>query len=180
VQEAVRGAFAFGGLRTPEQDVLLLAEELVEVATRALSPGINEPFTANRCLDWLGGALEALAQRDAPDPRRCDESGALRVLVHPTTFADFADATFGALRPYLSADRNSALHAFRVIGRIARVALSDEARIALRHHADVLLEGCEARFGQAEDLREARDRHRRVLVALTEPARYDPVPEPVE
>ena len=170
---AVRTAFAFGGMRTPEQDVLLLAEELVEIATRALSPGINEPFTANRCLDWLGGALEALVQQDVPDPRRCDEDGTLRVVVRPTTFADFAESIFGALRPYLTADRNAALHAFKVIGEIGGVAESAEARGVLRHHADALFEGCEGRFHQDTDLEEVRQRHRAVLGVLRGEEAYD-------
>ena len=171
--EAVRSAFAFGGLRTPEQDVLLLAEELVEIATRALSPGINEPFTANRCLDWLGGALEALVQRAPPDPRRCEEDGTLRVVVRPTTFADFAESIFGALRPYLTSDRNAALHAFKVLGEIAGVAASAEARGILRHHADAIFEGCEARLGQATDLDEVRQRHRAVRGVLRGEEAYD-------
>ena len=170
---AVRSAFAFGGLRTPEQDVLLLAEELVEIATRALSPGINEPFTAMRCLDWLGGALEALVQHAPPDPRCWDEKGTLRVIVRPTTFADFAESIFGSLRPYLTADRNAALHTFKVIGEIAGVAESAETRGILRHHVDALFEGCEARLTQATDLDEIRQRHRAVRSVLRGEEAYD-------
>ena len=170
---AVRAAFAFGGMRTPEQDVLLLAEELVEIATRALSPGINEPFTANRCLDWLGGALEALVQRAPPDPRRCDADGTLRVVMRATTFTDFAESIFGALRPYLTADRNAALHAFKVLGEIASVAESAEARGVLRHHADALFEGCTVRLGQKIDLEEVRQRHRVLRGVLRGEEAYD-------
>lgn len=45
--------------------------QLVEIAMRALSPSINEPFTAVVCVDRLGSALSRLAQRDI----RCAREG---------------------------------------------------------------------------------------------------------
>ena len=56
----IRAAFVFGARRTPSQDVLFLIDQLVEVATRALSPGVNDPFTAIYCINWLTAALGQL------------------------------------------------------------------------------------------------------------------------
>ncbi|MGJ3627243.1 DUF2254 family protein [Sphingomonas sp. MMS24-JH45] len=52
------------------QDLRFLIDELVEIAARALSPGVNDPFTANSCLDWLGAAMSDLARRDLPSRLR--------------------------------------------------------------------------------------------------------------
>ncbi|WP_051121200.1 DUF2254 family protein [Sphingomonas elodea] len=52
----LQGAFALGAQRTALQDLRFLIDELVETADRALSPGINDPFTAVTCMDWLGAA----------------------------------------------------------------------------------------------------------------------------
>ena len=41
-------------------------QQLVEIAAHALSPGINEPFTALTCIDWLGGSLRGVLRRDLP------------------------------------------------------------------------------------------------------------------
>jgi uncharacterized membrane protein len=46
---ALRGAFAIGSRRTALQDLRFLIDELVEIAARALSPGVNDPFTAQSC-----------------------------------------------------------------------------------------------------------------------------------
>ncbi len=54
---AIRGLFYFGTRRTLVQDVEFGIDQLVEVAVRALSPGINDPFTAINCIDRLGAAL---------------------------------------------------------------------------------------------------------------------------
>ena len=52
--------------RTALQDLRFLLDELVEIAARALSPGVNDPFTAVTCLDWLGAALSDLSPAFAP------------------------------------------------------------------------------------------------------------------
>ena len=54
--------YALGVSRTEHQNVLFLIDQLVEMLARALSPGINDPFTAINCLNWLHNALR-VAQR---------------------------------------------------------------------------------------------------------------------
>ena len=80
----VRFAFAWGRQRTGRQDVRFLLNELVEIAARALSPGVNDPFTAMSCLDWLGDGLKRMGDRDVPEADRFDEEGNLRVVAEPT------------------------------------------------------------------------------------------------
>jgi uncharacterized membrane protein len=60
----VRDAFTIGSSRTPSQDPQFLIDELVEIALRALSPGVNDPFTAITSLHWLGAATAELGRRD--------------------------------------------------------------------------------------------------------------------
>ncbi|MBA2935187.1 DUF2254 domain-containing protein [Sphingomonas sp. CGMCC 1.13654] len=118
---AIRGCFAVGSRRTPLQDLRFLIDELVEIAARALSPGVNDPFTASTCLDWLGAALADVARRSLPSRLRADEKGALRVIAHPVDFAGFMDRGFGALAQYASQDRIAAL---RFLGALGEVAMS--------------------------------------------------------
>ena len=86
--DAIRDAFGIGSRRSALQDLRFLIDELVEIAARALSPGVNDPFTAVTCLDWLGAALSDLAGRELPSHLRVDEDGALRVIAHPETFGE--------------------------------------------------------------------------------------------
>lgn len=121
---ALRSAFASGSRRTALQDLRFLIDELVEIAARALSPGVNDPFTANSCLDWLGAALADLAARDLPSRLRADEDDRVRVIAHPVTFAGFVDRAFGALSQYASADM---IAGKRFLAALGDVALSCEA-----------------------------------------------------
>ncbi len=80
VFEKINAAFVFGNQRTGTQDVEFSVQQLVEIALRALSPGINDPFTAIACVDRLGSALCRLARRDMPSAHRFDEQGRLRLV----------------------------------------------------------------------------------------------------
>lgn len=143
VCDEIRLAFAWGRRRSPAQDYMFLVDELVEIAARALSPGVNDPFTAIGCLDWLGGAVAAFASREEPDPLRLDDDGRLRVIARPTTFPEFVDAAFGQLRPYVASDRNASLHFLGVLGDLATTVEGDARREILRNHATSLLEAAE-------------------------------------
>ena len=54
---AIREATALGPTRVSTEDLEFAVRQLVEVAVRALSPGINDPHTAVAVLDRLGAAL---------------------------------------------------------------------------------------------------------------------------
>ena len=165
--DAIRTAFAWGRQRTARQDVRFLVNELVEIAARALSPGVNDPFTAISCLDWLSASLKDLAARDFPGAQRYDDDGRLRVVAFPTTFDDFVGGVYAQLRPYLSADRNAALHALKTIGEVAGRITDDSQRDALRHQADALLDGCESNLSLEADRLSVRKRHREVTRLLS-------------
>lgn len=140
VASALRDAFGIGAKRTALQDLRFLIDELVEIAARALSPGVNDPFTAVTCLDWLGAALSDLARRDIPSPLRTDENGALRVIAHPETFGSFLDRSFGALAQYCASDMVAALRYIRALGEVA-LSCDTPARLrAIEGYADKLEE----------------------------------------
>ena len=145
---ALGTAFAIGSRRTGMQDLRFLIDELVEIAARALSPGVNDPFTANSCLDWLGAALSDLARRDLPSRLRADEDGQLRVIAHPLTFAGFIDRGFGALAQYASADMIAGKGFLAALGDVAlgcdapaRIAVLAAQASAFRDLADGALKG---------------------------------------
>jgi uncharacterized membrane protein len=80
VVEAIREACIIGQKRTPAQDLEYGIRQLVEIAMRALSPSINDPFTAIVVIDRLGAALEdILARQPLPCVLR-DEDGEIRVI----------------------------------------------------------------------------------------------------
>lgn len=133
--EELRECFTAGKKRTPEGDIMFLVSELVEIAARALSPGVNDPMTAVTCLDWLGAGGTEFAQRRLPDPVRVDDDGEPRVVALPSGFADFLQRSFGRVRPYAAADAIAALHFLRVLGEIGAACRDREQLQQLRRQA---------------------------------------------
>ncbi len=162
----IHTSFAWGRSRTPVQDTRFLINELVEIAARALSPGVNDPFTAMSCLDWLGAALKRMAGRDFPSEARYSEDGTLRLIARPTTYAHLVDAVFGQLRPYVSADRNAALHALKIIGEVGGQTDDDAAREVLRREAEAINAACRTTLATARDCEQVEARYRTVARIL--------------
>ncbi|MEZ5825515.1 MAG: DUF2254 domain-containing protein [Geminicoccaceae bacterium] len=98
VEEAVRAAFVFGPKRTSAQDIEFALRGLVEIALRALSPGINDPFTANACIDQIGSALVKLMHGPDTPENLADDNGVACLFIREPMLADFAATGFNAIR----------------------------------------------------------------------------------
>jgi uncharacterized membrane protein len=87
--------------RTPQKDAAFGFRQLVDIAARALSPGVNDPTTAVEALDRLHDLLRSLVRRAIPSPARVDKDGRLRLFLPRPDFADYVQLSFeeiGALR----------------------------------------------------------------------------------
>jgi uncharacterized membrane protein len=162
--DEIRAAFVLGTQRTHLQDVEFSIRQLVEVAVRALSPGINDPFTAVNCIDRIAAALCRLAERSFPSPLRRDEEGKLRVIARPVTFSRIVSAAFDPIRHYGRTSPPVVLRLLEVIAVIASRVQREEDRETLVNQA-VMIER-DAR----EAIPEEADRaavHERFIKALS-------------
>ena len=107
LQEKVSEALVTHFERTEREDVAFGLRQLVDVAVKALSPGVNDPTTAVHALNHLSALLCELLQRDLMPRAVCDEAGAVRVLLAQHSFGDLLDLAvcqpriFGATDPYV-------------------------------------------------------------------------------
>jgi len=129
----LQGAFVIGQERTPEQDLQFSTRRIVEIAQRALSPGINDPTTALYCIDRLSDTLGRLAERDIPSPCRFDGSGGLRVVTDVISLEELACPAFAAIARYGLKDADviaRLLEAMDALGQMAQPR-SRQAIVAL-------------------------------------------------
>ncbi len=94
---ALQGTFSISRYRTMEQDAAFGIRQIVDVALKALSPGINDTTTAVMCVDYLSAILARLALRQVPSSRRY-EDGELRVMTIGPTFASLLTEAFDQIR----------------------------------------------------------------------------------
>ena len=105
VMEDVTDKFLIGGERTPAQDVRYQFQQLTDVIVRALSPGINDPFTAINGIDEITTGATELARRDRVAQMRVDDEGKLRLVLPVATLMEILDETVGHIAVYAAGDR---------------------------------------------------------------------------
>ena len=149
--DQLNDAFVFGNQRTAAQDVEFSLHQLVEIAVRALSPGINDPFTAIACVDRLGSALCRLARRDAPSPLRYDDEGRLRLVASGSNFAGIVDAAFNQIRQSARSNPAVAIRMLDVIAQIAGHVQHPQDAACLQRHAGMIVRGAREAVPEAED-----------------------------
>ena len=129
--EKLRSTYAMGQDRTAHQNILFLADELVEILARALSPGINDPFTAINCINWFQSALKTMMDVVPPCPLRRDSEGHVRVISHPISFERFVSVICDQSRAYVATDRNTTLKMLTVLTELAAAATVDVHKVVL-------------------------------------------------
>lgn len=153
-----------GAARTPDQDFEFAIRHLVEVAVRALSPGVNDPFTALAVIDRLRGGIARLARRQLPDPTMRDDKGTLRVVRRVSDFPGIVDAAFDQIRQSGARTPSVLIHMLRAIGALAEHLETEAQRAALRRH--VRLIRAAVGDGDAGDDADVDREYRRALIAL--------------
>ncbi len=150
--EEVNAAFVFGDQRTATQDVEFSFHQLVEIAVRALSPGINDPFTAIACVDRLGSGLCRLAERDIPSGHRFDAHGRLRLVAPESSFADIVDTSLNQIRQSARSNPAVAIRMLDAIAQIATHVRHAQDAACLHRHAGMIIRGAREAVPEAEDL----------------------------
>ncbi len=141
--DQLRECFATGEERTEHQNVLFLVEQLSEVIARALSPGINDPYTAISCMNWFRTALmeylsheQCLRGKDIKDGN--DDTPVtwhrMRVQLKPVDLPRLCAAMFDQTRQYVAADRNVTLHNMALLAECAWYAGPGASRALLQDH----------------------------------------------
>ena len=167
--EKLNKAFALGPNRTMTADAGFGMDQLVEVASRALSPGINDPFTAISCLNRIGEALSRLATRPVPSPCRYDGDGVLRIVARPLLFPEMVHSAFDPIRQYGSGSFAVTLHLLETLEVVAAQATGEGNREALRRQAGLIHDGRSA-LSQPADREAVSERYARTMHSLSGPA----------
>jgi uncharacterized membrane protein len=158
-----------GDVRTAEDDIEFSVRQLVEVALRALSPAINDPFTAMAAVDWLGAALARLAAQEFPSRYRYDDAGRLRVVASVSTFGGIVHTIFSRIRHYGGTSPvvlNRLLEAVAAFG--PRVG-SEADRALVRGEIEAVLRMGRTMLSSEADLAELELRYRNAAASLGHP-----------
>lgn len=150
------------------QDIEFSIHQLVEVAAPALSPGINDPFTAITCIDRLGSVLGRVCSKKFPSDRRCDDQDNIRLMTKPFTFAGITNAAFDQFRQYGQSNAAVTIRLLEIIKIIARLARNRQQRQALFRQAQMIERVSRESLPDENDKKDMKVRYQALLDIINE------------
>jgi uncharacterized membrane protein len=122
----------------------------VDVALKALSPGINDTTTAISCVDYLASILARLAARRIESPFR-SEGGQLRVISRGPTFSGLLGAAFDQIRQNAEGNVAVLVRLHQVLATVAGQTTDEQRLSDLRQQAALVAETAERSVPSAHD-----------------------------
>jgi uncharacterized membrane protein len=160
---ALAKAHVTGPHRTLMQDPVFAVDQLVEIAIRALSPAVNDTFTALTCVDWLTAGLNRLSSRTLTEGVYRDREGSIRLIESDPSYARIVNRAFDKIR---QAARGMPAVLIRMIDALAAIGeetTSPVQRRVLLRQAEAILRSAEESVPEPNDLADIQDRYRRLL-----------------
>lgn len=168
LMDQVRSFFVLGNQRTSDQDIEFGVNQLVEIAVRALSTGLNDPFTAITCLDQLGSILCRLATRTMPSHYRYDHQNQLRVIAPASTFPEITDAAFNQIRQNSRSNVAVTIRLLETIAVVAEFTHRPEDRATLLQHSEMIAREAIEGLPEGEDRWAVEERCQMVIRLCSE------------
>jgi len=139
VESELSGSFVISRYRTVQQDVGFGIRQIVDIALKALSPGVNDNTTAVMCVDYLGAILARLAPRGMATDFRLEE-GELRVIARSPSFESLFAEAFDQIRQNAEGNVAVLTRQLQSLESIARQTTSRRRKESVRQQADIILD----------------------------------------
>jgi uncharacterized membrane protein len=147
---ALCGSVALGQERTLEQDPAFVFRILVDMASKGLSPGINDPTTAVLAIDQIHHLLRNVGNRQLDEGRVCDAANRLRLVYRTPDWADFVQLAVTEIRLFGLTSIQVARRLRAMIENLIE-CLPEERAALLRPELDVLHRSSERSFTEPAD-----------------------------
>jgi len=165
VAAALAQAHVTGPHRTLMQDPVFAIDQLVEIAIRALSPAVNDTFTALTCIDWLSAGLSRVSGRPLVEGVYRDGFGRVRLIESDPSYARMVNRAFDKVRQAARGMPAVIIRMLDALTAVVEQTTSDGQRRTLVRQADMILRSAEESVAEPSDLEDIRARYRRVMRA---------------
>jgi uncharacterized membrane protein len=167
---ALQATFRIRSHRTVEQDAAFGIRQIVDVALKALSPGITDTTTAVMCVDYLTTILARIAPRQIPSSHRYEE-GELRIIAKGPSFESLLAESFDQIRSKAKGDVAIMSRMLDAFHALASSTASPPRRRAIGEQVQWVAELAEGTVESAHDLARINTQLARVRATLkAEPA----------
>jgi uncharacterized membrane protein len=167
VSDALERSHIVGPNRTLTQDLGFAIDQLVEIAIRALSPAVNDTFTALNCIDWLGDCLCRAVSEPLPDGIYRDRRGIVRLVEPVITIERLVKGATDKIRQAGSGTPAVLIRQLENFSKVLEAARTSEQGDIVLRHAEMILHASEETVPEAADRRDVRTSYE----ALVDPIR---------
>ena len=165
VSDALGRAHVTGSHRTLTQDVSFGIDQLVEIAIRALSPAVNDTFTAMTCIDWLGDNLCKIVNQWHPARIHRDNQGFIRVIAAQPGYERLVQRAFEKIRQASLGMPAVMIRQLEALAKITADTSNAGQRHVLLEQAAMIQRASERSVAEGADRADVRLRYEAVLTA---------------
>jgi uncharacterized membrane protein len=166
VEAALAKAHVTGPHRTLMQDPVFAIDQLVEIAIRALSPAVNDTFTALTCLDWLSEGLCRLSPRTLTGDVFRDEEGRIRLVGAGWSYERMISRAFSKIRQAAVGMPAVLIRMLDTITVVANSTTTSPQRDALANQATMIMRSADESVEEQNDLEDIQRRFDIAMAAL--------------
>lgn len=152
-----------GATKTAHQDLEFSIHQMVEIAVRALSPGVNDPYTAIACIDNLTASLCYLATAKFPSKFRFDKEKNLRIIANTLDFEGILDAAFNQIRQFSAGSTAVIIRLMEALIIINKFVKMESYGQAVVKHANMVLRVGKESINEKNDIKDLEERSKRIL-----------------
>lgn len=163
IVQKIQRQFVIGAMRSSQQDIEFSIHQMVEIAVRALSPGINDPYTAIACIDNLTATLVKLTQVNFPSVFRNDVEGSLRIIAKHVSFEGLMNASFNQIRQNAAGITAILIRLMDSLVTINSFATTLAHKHAIKKHAGMIVQLGKNSINEQHDLNDLLERSTTLL-----------------
>jgi len=155
--------FVIGKAKTSQQDLEFSIHQMVEIAAHALSPGVNDPYTAITCIDNLTATISYLAQAKFPSKYRFDKEGNLRIIADTVDFRGILDSAFNQIRQFSGGNTAVIIRLMEALTTIRGFVKNEKYKKAVIRHAEMVLTTGKQTIKEKNDIQDLTNRSKDIL-----------------
>ncbi len=160
---ALAKAHVTGPHRTLMQDPVFAIDQLVEIAIRALSPAVNDTFTALTCIDWLAAGLSRVSGRTLEEGVYRDRFGRIRLIESDPSYERMVNRAFDKIRQAARGMPAVIIRMMDALSSIMEQTTSPEQTRILARQAEMIFQSAQEAVPDANDRDDIETRFQRVL-----------------
>jgi uncharacterized membrane protein len=149
-EEVLQSSIAVGHERTLENDPMFAFRIIVDIATKALSPAVNDPTTAVLAIDQLHHLLRDIGSRSLDNGGDKDNQGQVRVIHRTPDWEEFVQLAVVEIRHY-GGDSIQVVRRLRAMLENLVETLPERRALVLRNELKLLSSSAKRRFAEPDD-----------------------------